>query len=175
VASAGGNDTAYLYDSTGNDTFYGHQTYSYLSGAGFFNYVNAFDKVYAYATAGGTNDIAYLYDSTGNDTLTSTPTYTLLTGAGFYNYASSFNKVYAYATLGNAGGVGDQANLYDSAGTDTFYGRSNYGRLSGVGFYNYFSGFGRVSGYANAGGVDTLDVHAVDYTFSQFGNWEILL
>ncbi|HQX51890.1 MAG TPA: hypothetical protein PLR25_18365, partial [Planctomycetaceae bacterium] len=94
---------------------------------------------------------------------------------GFYNSANGFGSVYAYATAGNAGGVGDQASLYDSAGNDTFYGRSDYGYLEGLGFYNYVGGFDLVYAYANAGGTDTLNVSVLEYYFSNFGIWENIL
>ena len=42
--------------------------YTYLSGPGFLNYAEGFDKVNAYATAGGA-DKASLFDSPGNDVL----------------------------------------------------------------------------------------------------------
>jgi hypothetical protein len=44
--------------------------------------------------------------------------------------------------------------------------------LSGLGFDNDFNGFGSVIASATAGGNDTLDVHAIDYLFSQLGSWE---
>ncbi|MCE9557096.1 MAG: hypothetical protein K8T91_27430 [Planctomycetes bacterium] len=176
AGDAGGTgDQAHLYDSAGNDTFAARPTYAYLTGTGFYNYASAFDRVYAYATAGGTGDEAHLYDSAGNDTFAARPTYAYLSGAGYYNYASNFDRVNAYATAGNAGGTGDQAYLYDSAGADTYYGRSNYGRLTGTGFYNYVAGFQRVSALATAGGTDTRDVRVVDYVFAQSGTWENVL
>ena len=69
-------------------------------------------------------------------------------------------------------GVGDRAFLFDSAGNDTFYGRSNYGYLTGLGFYKYVRGFDNVVANANAGGTDTLNFNALDYFFSNLGNWK---
>ena len=72
VYSGGGtNDEAYLYDSAGNDTFYGTPTASLLSGTGFFHYAQGFDKVYAIANAGGTDtlnvhSISYLFFQSGS-------------------------------------------------------------------------------------------------------------
>jgi VCBS repeat-containing protein len=153
--SGGVGDRAFLYDSDGNDRFYGRPTYSYLVGNGFFNRAKGFDAVYANATAGGVNDRAFLYDSAGNDSFYAYPTYSYLTGNDFYNQANGFKTVTGYATAGDAGGVGDQAFLYDSAGNDRFYGRPTYSRMVGTGFNNYASGFDAVYAYAStdAGGV----------------------
>ena len=175
--AGGTGDRANLFDSAGNDTLTATPTYAQLTGAGFLNYASRFDQVYAYAStdAGGTGDRANLFDSAGNDTLTATPTYSLLKGLGFYNYAQGFDKASAYATAGNAGGVGDVANLYDSAGSDKLFARSDYAWIQGTGFYNYVRGFQHVNGYAVAGGDDTLDVGSILYDFHRFGSWEHLL
>src|SRR5262249_17940198 len=156
VAGGGGaGDRAYMYDSSGNDTFTGRPEYSFLSGAGFNNYVSGFGHVYAYATsgdAGGVGDRVNLYDSAGNDTLGMPPAYALLQGTNLYNYAQGFGRAYAFATAGDAGGVGDRAALYDSAGNDTFVGTPSYGLLLGSNFYNYAQGFDSVTAVAIAGG-----------------------
>ena len=65
-ATAGGSDTAYLYDTAGNDVFVSTAAYSYLQGGGLTNVAAGFRTVLASATAGGT-DVAYLYDTAGND------------------------------------------------------------------------------------------------------------
>ena len=46
--------------------------YGYLSGPGFSVYVESFEQVYAYATAGGVNR-AYLYASPGSDVFVGRP------------------------------------------------------------------------------------------------------
>ena len=79
----GGGDTAYFYDSPGNDTFYAYGDYNNTGepsagmyggvpgtpgqGGGYFNVANGFGTNVGYSTAGG-SDTAYLYDSPGNDT-----------------------------------------------------------------------------------------------------------
>jgi hypothetical protein len=178
-ATAGGtNDRAYLYDSAGNDKFYAYPTYSYLTGSSFYNQANGFKTVYGYATAGdvgGVGDRAYLYDSAGNDRFYGRPAYSRMLGTNFDNYASGFDKVYAYATAGDVGGVGDRAYLYDSAGDDSFYGRNDYGRLSGTGFLNFVQSFDRVYAYANESGFDTIDNKSLNYQFFNYGTWEKIL
>ena len=58
-ATAGGFDTADLYDPWGSYTFTAYPTYATLTGTGFYNYAGGFDKVNAHR-AGGT-DTARLY------------------------------------------------------------------------------------------------------------------
>ncbi len=56
---ASSNDTAYLYDSTGDDIFYGKDNYGYLAdkaGVEFHNQVNDFDRVYARSSDRDTDD-----------------------------------------------------------------------------------------------------------------------
>jgi hypothetical protein len=65
AVSSTGNDTATLYDSSGNDTFYGSRPFSYLTGTGFFNQVASFFQVSAFSQAG--KDTANLYDALHND------------------------------------------------------------------------------------------------------------
>ena len=79
---------------------------------------------------------------------------------------NGFDSVYAYASAGQ-----DVAHLYDSSGADTAYGRDNYMRLSGTGFFNRAADFGTVNIYGNNGGTNTLDVGTVDYILQVLGNW----
>ena len=69
-ATAGGTDTANLYDGAGNDTFVGRHNYGMLraNDNSFFNFTTGFDSVNAYATGGG-RDEAILYDGATNDRL----------------------------------------------------------------------------------------------------------
>jgi hypothetical protein len=53
------NDMAYLYDSKGDDIFYGKDNYGYLAdkaGVEFHNQANDFDRVFAYSTDRDTDD-----------------------------------------------------------------------------------------------------------------------
>jgi hypothetical protein len=143
------SDTARLYDTNGNERFFGRSASSYMIGGDFYHDVARFGRAYGYATAGGM-DRAFLYDSADSDTFYGRPTYSYLEGPGFYNYASSFDQVYAYATAGGA----DNALLFDSPGDEIFYGRPTYSYLEGAAFYNYASGFEKVYAYATAGGDD---------------------
>ena len=73
-----------------------------------------------------------------------------------------------------ADGIGasaDGALLFDSAGNDLFFGRGALGRLSGAGFSNSATGFGLVRAFGDSGGVNTLDIAGLTYTFQTVGTW----
>ncbi|NLS97872.1 MAG: hypothetical protein GXX96_37500, partial [Planctomycetaceae bacterium] len=160
---AGGNDQARLYDSVGDDWFYGKSTESWLSGTGFCNVAWGFDRVDAYANAGG-NDRARLYDSAGDDSFYGKATESWLSGDGFSNVAWGFDRVDGYASGGY-----DQAKFYDSAGNDLFYGDYVTSSLTGTGFANYSHGFDRIDAFARAGGTDRAKITGVLAADSVFG------
>ncbi|MCY2990967.1 MAG: hypothetical protein NTY19_24290 [Planctomycetota bacterium] len=169
-ATGGGIDMAKLVDSVGNDTFTadGQANGARFQGTGFDLYAEGFEKTYAYATDGGV-DTAKLYDSAGDDTLTADgqANGTRFQGTGFDIYAEGFAKTYAYAT---GGGI-DTAKLYDSAGADTFQGRSDWYRMTMPESLAEGQGFDRVSASSRAGGIDMLDVEAVDWVLASSGSW----
>lgn len=97
IASTSGNDLAYLYDSGGDDNFYGRANYSYLRGDNFYNYTAGFDQVFADASAGGF-DHAFLNETSSNNLLVSgTPTGTLIS----IGSASSFDQITATTDEGS--------------------------------------------------------------------------
>ncbi len=146
----GGGDWARFYDSAGDDVLTAQMNGATLTGAGFSNTANGFDRVYAHATSGG-NDRANLYDSSGSDRFDARPDYSILRGDQFYHYAEGFESVFAYAS-----GGGDEARLYDSAGNEIVVSNPGQSSMSGVGFYNNAQGFGETKVYVNGGGVDTI-------------------
>jgi len=174
-APGGGNDEAYLAgDPAGDDTLYSYQTYSYLKGAGFYNYANGFDYVAADASGGATDrDVAYLYDS--NDPAAGDKFTADSAGAQMDRgddstvelSVAAFDVVKAYARTG--AGV-DEAYLMGSAGDDTFENKETYSLLKGAGFYNYAAGFDYVEGDGGGAGSDTAymydSVAAADDTFT---------
>ncbi len=169
-ANSTGMDSAYLTDSSGDDKFYGRATRGILQGAGnsYYNEVHDFEKVYSYATNGG-NDIAYFYDSAGKDTFYAYPTYSYLRGpnSNFYNQAQGYEQVIAYSINGGD----DTAYLHDSAGSDLYYGRNRMGFMAGTGFYNRVDDFEHVEIFGNNGGVNTLNIDALQYSFVTTGTW----
>ena len=62
---------ARLYDTAGDETFYGRATYSFMQGDGFLNNVEGYGEVHAYASTG--NDVALLYDGSGDDLFYAVP------------------------------------------------------------------------------------------------------
>jgi hypothetical protein len=95
-STAGGDDTAKMYDSVGDDTFYGKSNVSSMLGTGYYNRVTDFEKVQAFASTG--TDTARLYDSVGDDTFRAEPTWAALYNSSpkFGNQATAFDVVHAY-------------------------------------------------------------------------------
>jgi len=148
VVNGQANDTAWLYDSAGDDTFVGTETWSTMSGQGFHSQVDGFGEVTAVGSTG--NDMAELYGSTGDDVFTATSSYGQMSGAGYQNRAEGFDQIVASAGEGG----NDVAWLYDSAGDDQFFGRQTYGFMRGSGVLNVAVGFDRINAIATAGGND---------------------
>jgi len=144
----GGDDTAEIKGSAGDDNFTAAPNATTLTGSGYQLEVTNTAVINAIG-AGGT-DVAKLFDSAGDDLFVATSFYGALSGDGFYNQAEGFQGVHCYATAGGT----DVAKLYDSAGNDHFHASPNYGAMTGEGFFNEARGFKGVHGYSTAGGVD---------------------
>jgi hypothetical protein len=176
-STAGGSDTAYLYDGMGQDSLMAGSTYALLRnrGGGFYNYAYRFESVYAYATAGGT-DTGTLYDSAGDDLFMARPDQATMTDVvgTYFNYAAGFDSVYAFSTAGGR----DEAHLYDGTTDDWFDGRPTFGLLRDPAgsFHNYAGGFDRVFAYATAGGTDRANLYdgATDDQFVGTANSALL-
>ncbi len=147
----GGNDTADLDDSSGNDTFYAISTGIYVVGptratqtlfAGSFNNVKV--------TSSGGTDKAVFYDTAGDETFTGDSDSALQVGAGFSFQALGFATVIVFAGSGN-----DQATLSDSSGNDVLTGSPENVVLSGAGYSLQVLGADGVAVNASAGGNDT--------------------
>ena len=109
-AKYGGNDTAGLYDSAGDDRLkaYGDPTIPIAilrnndvtdPDNNFYSRAKYFDEVIAHALAGGTDE-AFFYDSVNTDRFTGRPTYSSLDGPGFDHRAEYFEAVYASSENG---------------------------------------------------------------------------
>ena len=130
VAGGGGKDTASLYDSPDDDSFWATPDWAMLQGSGFFLHAQGFSAVTANAIRGGI-DTASLFGSAGDDMLIARPDLAVLRGRGFNNAAVSFRRVSAYGSGGT-----DLAWLFDSAleeypdeleAADNWVGLSNHG------------------------------------------------
>ena len=174
-STAGGSDTAELFDSPGNDTFYAYGNYNQsgkplagMIGSGYSNLASGFAANDGFSTAGG-SDTAEFFDSPGNDTFYAYADYNQsgkplagMLGTGYSNLASGFGTNVGYSTAGGS----DAAELFDSPGNDTFYAYANYNQsgkplagMIGSGYANTASGFGTNIGYATNGGNDTADLY----------------
>ncbi len=143
-------DVAYLYDNSGQNTYAASPSYSFFTGAGFYENEVGFSTANAFA-AKGTSDSAYLYDAGGNNVFVGTPTYSYLTNNGYFKQAVGFKSVNAFATSTGY----DSAYLFDSGGTNTFVGNATNSYLSGSGYFNQVTGFAAVQARSGTGANDT--------------------
>jgi len=113
ASSSTGNDTATLYDSAGDDTFYGSRPFSYLAGTGFFNQVSNFFQVSAFSQAGG-HDTANLFDALQNDVCVSKgASAELYSSNQVSNPALNYDVlVYAFSQVGANDQIGSNDQLF---------------------------------------------------------------
>lgn len=144
-------DTAYLYDTSGQNTFVATPSYGWFAGAGFYNQEVGFSAVNAFGAA-GTNDTAYLYDGGGDNVFVGTPTYSFMTGTGYYYYSQpvGFKAVNSYASKNAA----DYSYLFDNGGSNTFVATPTYSYLQGSGYFVQAVGFQSVTATSAANATD---------------------
>ncbi len=97
----GGNDTATLDGSTGNDVFYGYSTHAQLYSSGvYFLQTNRFELTHVNLSSGSGNDLAFLFDGLLNDQFTASGNQAeLIYANGARNRLTAFDAVYAYPTV----------------------------------------------------------------------------
>jgi len=169
-----GYNYARLYDTANDDSFNATPQLATLSGqrvegGTYFNQVQNFGAVHAYAWAGG-HDVADLYGSPGADVYYGSPVEGSMTdNATYWNRAKYFEQINAHAV-----GQGDTALLFDSALADLLEAEGNWARLSNdtLGFARYVADFAhlKVTGSSNPG--DTKRESAVDYWLEIEGVWQ---
>ena len=101
-ATAGGNDTARLFDSDQDDRFVATPEASALFGTGYFNRAKFFEQVFAEAGNGG-NDLAELHDSGLDDLLLAEGDSARMTNedlANIFQQATDFGTVRVLGTTG---------------------------------------------------------------------------
>lgn len=103
-STAGGNDTANLYDSPGNDVMRARSHKTVFSGPGFDMTLRQWQTIHAFAENGG-YDVAKLHDTSGNDVVRTAEDWGSLSvdqpgGRLLYN-ALGFDVVKAYHSKGN--------------------------------------------------------------------------
>jgi len=151
--SGGGNDTAFFYDSPGDDQFVAEPALATMSNAQvpFQNTAYGFRNVVALAVGGG-NDSAVLKDNAAAaDSFTSRHgTYAELTDRTTYRTrVEKFESVVAQSRGGS-----DAARLFDAQGQQVFTADPATAELSGGGFTARAEGFRFVTAYAVSGGDD---------------------
>ena len=141
-ATAGGVDTARLYDSSGDDLFYAdpihgalyNPTYQEAYTNGFYNRAKHFEEVIAFGDSGG-RDVALLNGSPENDVFQGSPTEAVLSNPtyqksytnGFSHRAKAFEELYGTAGEGDD----DQAYLDDVPNSiDLLTGEADHIRLT---------------------------------------------
>jgi len=158
IYGGGGTDTAYFYDSAGDDVYRAYADRAVMTTANQINRAYNFQRTFAFANGGGT-DQAYLYDGATNDLFVGQSTYALLQSSTgeFSNYTSAFESVTAYSTAGGT----DISYLYDGASNDEFIAHPDYSYLRGLNneFYNRAEGFSQVYAFSTAGGTDEAHMY----------------
>jgi subtilisin-like proprotein convertase family protein len=159
----GGDDTATLTGSSGNDRFTGRETYGRMKGnsSAFINFAKGFDTLTGDVSGTTGTDIAILYDSTTDDDLVAGET------EAYFDYAATgtvdkdvtaigFDQTYSYAT----GGGDDESLMNGSSGVDRFTAKSTYSNLNGNGgaYFHYATGFDESFANATLGGGGGTDL-----------------
>ena len=123
-----GKDRVRLFDSDGDETFYGQKSASRLVGAGFDVSVSGYDSLIAYASKG--NDVAFLEDSDEDDTTRARPHKIMLWGGDDSNptYEITARKFDEYHFESKHDGY-DRAKLHDTVFSDHAYLRSSTASL----------------------------------------------
>ena len=147
----GGNDTAYLFDTAGDDVLQATGDVVSLSSGAYRNIASGFDKTIAYGTVGQAGDVARFGDTAGADQYWGYYDRAIMKGPGYETRAFGFARTIATSSAGGS----DIANLSDSAGDDSLVGDMRNLRLYGTGFSNSAHGFGTV--YATASGNNLND------------------
>jgi cyclophilin family peptidyl-prolyl cis-trans isomerase len=146
------SESAYMYDSTGADRFYGTPPgfggsavpVSVVAGTGYSSVAISFGQSYG-ISAGGGKDYAYLYDAAGNGTFYGATAQDTMQGTGYYYTAVGFRYVF-----GLGAGGGDTAYFTDTVGGNFFEGHQPYSVLyNQTNLYVDASGFTSVSATGN--------------------------
>jgi hypothetical protein len=167
TGAASGFNTALLTDAAGNAALTVKPQSATLSDASAakaasykINLVSAFQVIQAYETSLAAGSTATLNGSTtAANVFTSTPNTNNATlmpavGSAFREYVQGFTTILANSTNAN-----DTANLYDSAGNDTFTGTPITSKMSlSTGRIVTASGFKTVNAFSRNGGVDTANL-----------------
>jgi hypothetical protein len=128
--AGGANDVAYLYDSSGDDTFVVKPLYAYLTrqissrpaAYAYWSYALGFDKVYAVSENGGANDQAFFYDTYRNDEFYGSGNIARLHDAALAAYFYEVQGFDRMNVFGTAGGTNHRTLLLPIDYALAFYG-----------------------------------------------------
>ena len=165
AASGGGDDSASLRDSDGNDTFFSEARFASLHGDGFRNETFGFASVRAVSVS-GSDEALFIGSINNNDNFVGSSGFSYLQGTGFRNQANGFDEVFARVS-----GDLDTATLFDSDDDDSFVGRSETARLLGADYLIQLSGFEEVDLFGFNGGENTLINDEPNFELGVFGSW----
>ena len=184
TASQGGNDIAYIYDTSGNDTYNAGATNNSIVGA-VSNTATGFDMAFGVLIYGGVdtanisanpatinyvfgvggNDTANFFDSTGDDTFYGQLDYSIMVGANYFSEATGMATVVANASSGT-----DAALLYDSPGNDSLTASGSSATVTRPTSSVRANNFDKVTAFGSTGN-DTSSIEATDFTLETVGNW----
>ncbi len=136
--SPDGLDSAFLYDSVGNDTWLADPLQSTLMAPTFQLNVVGFTMVSAFSRSGV--DAATLSDSSGNDLMESRGWVSTLKGTNFNNTAFGFAQVTAQAIRGGT----DVTDFFDTDGDDVAMVTPTQASMTAGGYTYTAKNFGRV-------------------------------
>jgi hypothetical protein len=155
-AKEGGNDSAALTGSSGNDSLSSRPIEATFDMGIRRVFVQAFDKVEVMASSG--NDTAYVYDSHYNDTFIADALRATIKNSINETSMINFDRVYAYM---DAGGE-DIATLRGSDSIDTFKASPTQWTMEGGGIYLLGTGFTSVTAYGTSSDIAYLYDSAFD-------------
>jgi hypothetical protein len=157
-------ETAYQYDTTGGDRFYGQPTQSSVAGSNYWNVANGFGAVFD-LSAGGGNDKAYFYDAKNNGTFFGYSGNSVMQGTGYYYDAVGVRYMFALSYGGNTAILTD-----NGPGGATFEAHQAYSILyTASTFYDFASNFTTV----NATGTGKTGTDGA-YLYDSVGNDSVL-
>ncbi|MCA9041230.1 MAG: S8 family serine peptidase, partial [Planctomycetaceae bacterium] len=150
----GGEDTALMYDTSGNDTLNMEANAVQMTGTGYSNAVNGINTVTAFSNNGGTDAVTFT-DTAADDYFVSKYNQAYMTTGDYRNTAVNFES----GTATSANGGNDRAWFYDSTGDDTLTMDPTSVNMTGTTFNNTANDFYRVDAYGDNGGTDSATIN----------------
>ncbi len=139
-------DTGQVYDTPGNDVYYGIANSGFMVGSGQRLMLSGFGVIDAYTVNGG-SDVAQLFDMpAGADTFIAQPGGASMQGSGYLNRASYFTSMFGFAS-----GSNDTAQIYGTVSDDVLGSVPAYTIISSTRYYAQATGFGNAYAFGNGG------------------------